>query len=320
MAASIVFYPVLAGLALSSPGAVAMAASTFAYMLSIYTVYGIARFASAGRNYLLWGVAAVALIAGYLITGVGALWPLITAFSLILFAGVIAGRMTAAGSRPFRVYLTGLAVAVLFAVVHYAPQFRPMMTAVSEWTETFVEEITRGLINLGYGADAVRQNMQSTKEMLKAVVRVIPAMLILSAVLPYSIGYLVFAYREGRKGGAAEKLTVFERWKMPFAVMPVVIVAVLLRLLSSGTIALVADNILACLAFYYVITGLALMEYYLRRYLPNFLRVMFYISFFISQFIGLLFSAIMLLIIALLGFIDSFLDWRKVQQLSLEEK
>ncbi len=317
---AMILYPVLAGLALSSLGAVAVTASTVAYMLSIYTVYGIARLAFVGRNYLLWSGAAMAFVAGYFITGTNGLWHLLMAWGLILFAGLFVGRMSAAGRNPLSVYLAGLLVAVFFAVAYYVPQFGQLMSAALAWSEKFMEEITQGLINLGYGADAVRQNLESTKEMLKVVVRLLPAMLILSAVLPFTLGYLIFAYRMGEKGYSRMKLARFERWKMPFAVMPVVIVVVLLRLLSSGNVALVADNILAGLAFYYVITGLALTEFYLRRYLPTFLRVMFYISFFMSQFIGLFFSAIMLLIIALLGFVDSFLDWRKVQQLSLEKK
>jgi uncharacterized protein YybS (DUF2232 family) len=315
-----ILYPVLAGIALSSIGAVAVAASAVAYMLSIYTLYGVSRLAFDGRNYLLWGGAVLAFVAGYLLTGADGLWHLLTAWGLILFAGVIVGRLTAAGKNHLLVYLAGLLVAAVFALAYYAPLFGQLMSAASVWTDRFMEEITQGLINLGYGADAVRQNLESTKEMLKVVVRLLPATLILSAVLPFSIGYLVFAHRLGPKGVFDLKTLRYERWKMPFAVMPVVIVAVLMRLLSSGKVALVADNILASLAFYYVITGLALMEYYLRRYLPTFLRVMFYISFFMSQFIGLFFSAVMLLIVALLGFVDSFLDWRKVQQLSLEKK
>ena len=112
----------------------------------------------------------------------------------------------------------------------------------------------------------------------------------------------------------ANTISPFVLWKMPFAVMVVLIVAILMRLLGSETLKLTADNIVAFLALFYSITGLALIEFYLRKF--NFstaLKIIFYIVFFMSQFIGLF-------VAAFLGFVDSFVDWRKVQQLSLEKK
>ncbi len=60
-------------------------------------------------------------------------------------------------------------------------------------------------------------------------------------------------------------------------------------------------------SIFYCLTGLALMEFLLRRLqLSRLMKILFYLFLFISQFVGF-FAA------ALLGLIDSFADWRKVK-------
>lgn len=314
-------YPVLVAMALTSNNAAAAAATSgLAYMLSIYLHYGVARLAFLGRNYLLWTGAVAAFVVGFSLTGLSALWPLLTAWSLILFAGAVVGRLSAAGRNQVRVYLMGLSAATFFALVNFLPQVGQQMAAMSDMTEKFVQDLNKGLIALGYGADAVHRNLEDVEKMFHVLVRLVPAMLVLSAVVPFSVGYLFFAYRLDRKKYPGRTLAPFARWKMPFAVIGVIIVIIPVRLLGGETLTLVADNVLAFLGFYYLVTGLALIEFYLKRFLPTFLRVAFYVAFFFTQFAGVYIAAIMLSAVILLGFVDSFLDWRKVQQLSLETK
>lgn len=320
--AAMFVYQLLAGMALSPTSApiIAAAANGVAYLLSIYLYYGIARLAYSGHNYLLWGGAVLAFIAGYLISGLAMLWPLLTIWSMILFASVIVGRLSAAGRNQCRVYLISLLVAIGFALAYLLPQMSMQIEALTASSQAFVDWMRQGLVAAGYGEDAVRENLEGVQVFSQAVVKLLPAILVLSAILPFSVGFLIFNFHLDKGSYRGRTVMPFALWKVPFGVMPVLVAAILLRILGGGTLITVADNILAFLAFYYMLTGLALIEYNLRKFLPTYLRVTFYVAFFVFQFAGLYVALAMAFIVAFLGFVDSFADWRKVQQLSLAKE
>lgn len=314
-------YAVLIGLAVGSMGgAPSVIASTVAYLISIYLYYGVARLAFTGHNYVLWGGAVAAVVVSYALAGRAGLWFVLAAWSLVLFAGAVIGRLSFSGQNQQRVYLAGLLVVLGFAIAQYAPQWRMWMSVGSEFVDDAVEYFSQQAVALGYGADAISQDMELMRKVMKSALRLTPSMTVLSAVLPFSIGYLVFNYRLDSERYSGRVMRQFQFWKMPFGILPILIITILFRLLGTPTLVLVADNVLAFLAFFYLVTGLALIEYYLKRYLPSFLRILFYVTFFLSQFAGFYVAAVMLLSVVFLGFFDSFLDWRKVRRLSLDAK
>jgi uncharacterized protein YybS (DUF2232 family) len=78
-----------------------------------------------------------------------------------------------------------------------------------------------------------------------------------------------------------------------------------LRLLGGESAKLVADNCILLLSITYAVGGLALMEFYMKRLgLSLLFRILFYIFLTLTWLIGFLVSAV-------LGFIDSFADWRR---------
>ena len=308
-------YSILAGLATSpeSLGA-SIAVSTLAYFVVIYVYYGVARLAFGNRNYLLWSTGVLAFLFSYSITGLPGLWTLITGWSMILFAGTVLGRFSQSGHDQSKVFLLSLLLVAAFAIAQFFPMWKEMMSVMNGLTEKMVEDARQNLVTLGYGADAVRRSLDSTEKTLKVMVRLIPSLTVLGAVFPFTVAYLIFNRRLDRASYPGKAIAPFVHWKMPFAITPVLIVTILTRLLGSATLKLVADNVLVFLSLVYSITGLALIEFYLRKFnFSTLLKVTFYIIFFLSQFVGLF-------VAAFLGFIDSFVDWRKVQQLSLEEK
>lgn len=314
-------YAVLIGLVVGSVGgALGVILSTVAYLLSIYLYYGIARLAFGGHNYVLWGFAVAAVVVSYLLAGRAGLSFILASWSLVLFGGAVVGRLSARGHNQQWVYVAGLAVVLAFALAQFAPQWRVWMSAASEFVDDAVDYFIQQAIALNYGADAIRQDMEQMRKVLSGSVRLVPAVTVLSAVLPFSVGYLAFNRRLDAKRYPGRAVRPFQMWKMPFGVLPILIVTMLVRLLGTPTLVLAADNVLAFLAFFYLVTGMAMIEYYLRRYLPRFLRILFYVTFFLTQFGGFYIAAVMLLTVIFLGFIDSFLDWRKVRQLSLDAK
>ena len=85
-------------------------------------------------------------------------------------------------------------------------------------------------------------------------------------------------------------------------------------MVGGETITLVADNVLLAMSIYYCVGGLALLAHGLKRFkLPLFVKVMFYIMLTLSGVLGYI-------VIVLVGFIDSFADWRKVNEPPIELK
>ncbi|UCD63314.1 MAG: DUF2232 domain-containing protein [Candidatus Zixiibacteriota bacterium] len=287
---------------------------TFAYFVLIYLYYGIAVLALNRRNTLLWVGGIAAFVTAYMLSGAAGLWNLLTGWSMLLFAGVIMGRLTLMGRSQHRIYLIGLVVVSVFAVAHYLPYWQPMMTALGEFISDQFAQARENLVAMGYGADAVRENLGDSERMSLALVKLVPSMTVLAAILPFSLGYLVFNYRLRGKGYFGPPLAPFIHWKIPFGVTPLLIVAILMRILGSGAVAQAADNLLLFLSLFYCLAGLALVEFYLRKLnLVRALKIAFYIFLFLTQLIGFF-------VAALLGFIDSFVDWRKVQRLSLAQE
>ncbi|UCG60490.1 MAG: DUF2232 domain-containing protein [Candidatus Zixiibacteriota bacterium] len=308
-------YAILIGL-LSSPGNVgaSLVISVLAYFLGIYLYYGVATLAFMARNYLLWFGGIFAFVVSYSIAGLSGTWVMLTSWSMILASGAAVGRLSRTGQRQFKVYLIGLLIVSVFAVAQFLPQWKSLMSFGSELSARLIQDTLEKSVAMGYGADAVQKSLEGVERMFSAMIRLIPAFTVLGAVLPFSVGYLAFAYRLGKTGNAGSTMAPFTLWKMPFMVMPILIVAAAMRLFGSETLALAADNVLAFLCLFYSVTGLALIEFFLRKFnFSTILKILFYIVFFLSQFVGLF-------VAAFLGFVDSFVDWRKVQQLSLERK
>ncbi|MFQ5453564.1 MAG: DUF2232 domain-containing protein, partial [Candidatus Zixiibacteriota bacterium] len=166
-------------------------------------------------------------------------------------------------------------------------------------------------LTLGYGADAVENNLNSARGSLKVLINLIPALTVISVAMQFSIGYIIFLLWLDKNNYQNKLLAPFIFWKVPFGIMLILIITILLRVFGNEMLIHIADNIIAIIAVFYAITGLALMEYYLRKFrLSRFMKIIFYIMLFLTQVIGFFVAVI-------LGFIDSFIDWRKVQQLSL---
>ena len=120
--------------------------------------------------------------------------------------------------------------------------------------------------------------------------------------------------RPGPVAGNPIRLEPFSRWKVPFSVTPVFLVAAVGRLAGGDIITLVADNVLLVLSIYYCVGGLALLEYGLKRFkMPMFVKIVFYIMLTLSGVLGYV-------AIVLVGFVDSFADWRKVNESPIELK
>ena len=286
--------------------------STILYFAAIYFFYGIAELAFERHTYLLWSSAVAAFVLGFLAAGLTDIWSVLTGCSMFLFGGVIVGRMCRDGHSPGRTYLIGAAVVALFFTAQLFSYGDPMMDQTSKEVPRVLAEMDPIYRSLGSTEETTQDVLTQAGKLFALLVRLIPAFTVLGVLVEFGLGFLVFAWVVNRRHPWRGFWAPFSRWRVPFAFTPVVAVTILARLLGNETAQLVADNILAVLALYYCIAGLALIEYYMNKLsLPPLLRFSFYMLLFLTQFVSLLAATAAFGTMTLLGFVDSFADWRK---------
>jgi uncharacterized protein YybS (DUF2232 family) len=231
---------------------------------------------------------------------------------MILFGGVITGRMMADDKPVGRVYtLAGLAVAAFFTA-QFSSLWGPLMAKMTEDLPAILTRMETLYGSLGVGVEAAQDALAQSEKMFRAMTRVFPALTVMGAIAQFSLGFLAFSYVMGRRYPLKRLWIPFSNWRAPFAVTPLLAVAIVTRLVGNETLQLVADNVLAILAVYYSIAGLALIEYYMNKLsLSPLLRISFYLMLFVTQFWSFLAAAALFGTLILLGFVDGFADWRK---------
>lgn len=284
---------------------IGVVAAAVTYFISVYLYYGVAALSYRNKNRLLWLSGLVLAVIGLVANNFESAWSFLITWVMILLAGSVTGYMAHEGYRPLKIYLTGLAIILLFTLVLYLPYWPGMMKMMADTTVKMVADFRKTLLAGGFERSLVEDSAFNMQKMLDILTRLIPASMIMGVIVQYSIGFLMFFARITELDTDRDKPVPFYFWKMPFGFIPVVIVAILLRLTGGDTLKLAADNILLILAVYYCLTGLALGEYFINRFkISMTVRILYYILLILSNLYGFL-------MMALLGFIDSFKDWRK---------
>jgi len=313
------FFPVFvvvsySGVIGSELGLLSVLISTGLYFAAIYFFYGLAELAVEGRTYLLWASAAAALVLGVLTNGLDRVWPLLTGGSMFLFGGVLVGRLCARGRRPATAYLLGAFAVALFFTAQFAGLWGFLMDQARDALTQWLPQLESAYRSAGRSPEAIQDDLAEFQRVGAVLIRLIPALTILGALVEFSLGFLLFSYVVDRRYPWLKFRAPFHSLRVPFALTPVMAVTILARLLAGDQVRLAADNLLAILALYYSVAGLALIEYYMKRFaLSTWLRVGFYVLLTMTPLMQprpltalAVFGTLMLL-----GFIDSFTDWRR---------
>jgi len=288
-------------------GAAILLTSVVAYFLTMYVYYGIARLAYQGYTHLLLGGAVAAVIVSLFMSGLSAIWAPLAGWVMLLLAGAATGRLTHGGYLQGQVYVIGAAVVAILFTLQSIPIWNKFLQTAPRLGEAFAQQVQLFLVGLGYSAEMIQGDLEQSRKVFDVLVRLFPAATILGALLQFSIGYLAFVLWVGRKDPSRRCYVPIILWKVPFGFAPVLIVAILVRFVGGEPLRMIADNALTVLAVYYCVAGLALIEYYLKKlHVSRLTKVLFYLLLFLTQLVG--FFAV-----ALVGFVDSFFDWRKVK-------
>jgi uncharacterized protein YybS (DUF2232 family) len=301
--------PLLAYLAYLQPGGdmaglISLGVGVAVFFLTAGAYYAVARLALESQRMLLLISGGSALIIASLMTGLSGMWIVFMGIVIILAGGIMTGRLTVRQWSSSRIYILGaLMVATLFTA-QYGAVWPDLIAAAGTASETALTELERMMASFGYGEQQITDNSLAMRRMFDFVVGLMPAFTVLSSLLQFSLGFLLFGWWLGRSRPELSLAMDFDYWRVPFGATPVLLLAIALHAVGGEALKLVGSNVLVILAVYYGVTGLALIEYYLKRLgLSLGMKIMFYLLLFLTQMVGFMMAAI-------LGFLDSFFDWR----------
>ncbi len=288
--------------------------SSVSYFLILVLYVGIATLAYKGHTWLLWGSGLAVYIVGYMFTGLDFVWTMFSEWSMIFLGGVVIGRLSLKEEAQQKVFTVGLVVVLLFAMAMYLPLLKRI---TADFTTVSADMLTKAAISLpdaGYSAEETASLISGINKTLSFTGRVIPSILLLSSVFQYAVAYLMFVFLLSKRENTESKIAPFQMWKMPFYLSIILLVGAGMRFFGNDSLSLIGDNILVFLAIFYSISGLSLMEYYLKKFkLPPFVKFSFYLLIFFTQLFGFI-------VAVFVGFIDSFKDFRNREQLNLQNE
>lgn len=284
------------------------------YLLMMYLYYGIAKLAF-NKQYLILGAGIVlAMILGSLVIESSQMTYVLTGWGVLLSAGYLAGLMTQRGRRSRKVYIISIMTLTLFVILHYFSIWQDLSRSSAESIQKLLTQVEDQFAIVGGSQESNRMVIELYHKLLVIVFRLMPAIVILSTAVQFSVGYMLFTKWIDRHHLTPPRWEPFIYWQMPFGFIPVVIVLIAARLLGGEFIQLASDNALAIMAVFYSLTGFALLEFMLRKLRFSVLmKVLFYIMLFFLPLVNPTSGIIMGGGVSLLGFIDSFSDWRKVR-------
>jgi uncharacterized protein YybS (DUF2232 family) len=279
---------------------------TIAYFLGIYLIRGIAIAVAEGRMLLIIVMGVVAAVLGGAVSHPQQLLMMEANLGAIVASGLVIGRLAMTESSQLRLYLWGLAVVIIGGMLMWAPQWPMIMQTFSDGVGEATVRAKEMLVAAGYHEDMAQEAVERIRHLMNNVAKLIPTGTVMNIVAQFSVGFLWFLYRGVPGNAAVGELRPFLLWKAPFGLTPIMIVGILGLQFGGETLNLAAINVLAALSIFYCVTGLALLQYFMARLkVPLWFKVLFYIVFALSGLIGYLGAV-------LLGFVDSFADWRKV--------
>lgn len=287
-------------------------AVNFGVVVMMY--YGISR-AAFSQQFIFLGVAGVTVItlSAVLTKQIPALtiaggW--ITVLLTSILCGVLAFRQLA---LP-KVLAVALCAVVLFSSVQLYPLWSKMFGSATDIINLLVADAREVLVSAGYSEATADKFAGQANIIYGAVLRILPALSIMAAMFQFAVAFWLFAGWLNKNGGHKNGFPQFILWKVPFALTPLLLLGVLMRLFGNDLMKLAADNLILLLAIIYSVAGLAMLEFFMKKLrFGGISRFLIYFLFLVTHVIGFTF-------LALAGFADSFFDWRRKYPLPLNNK
>jgi len=305
--------PLKYGLALQAGSlALSLIVLVAVYLLTIYLYRVVIESAQSGPLWPLWAATGAAMIAGAATCPPEQMVSMLANTLMLSGSAIVVGWRLRLGDSALRLFVWGASAVLVGGTVMFASQWGQQMDMFVMLGQESAEALKQSLSTMGYHPDAADAYADQFVSVSEAAARLVPATTLMNLVAQFTIGLLWFMARGLSAERSVSLLRPMAQWKVPFALTPLVVMAALGRLLGNDTVVLVADNVIMALSLFYCVGGLALMTHVLNRLkTPLIVRILFYVMLTLMGLLGYLFTV-------LLGFVDSFADWRKVSPRSIE--
>ena len=272
--------------------------------LAIILFFGIPTLAFLDK-WLLVRVSCIgALLITILVAAAGEAMQSLLGWCTVFMTALLCGWMAHRGVRPIVTYTVGMLLILALVLIQFGPIWQERMQAMAQWGGAYVKDLEATMAMSGSSAATVARYSDAAKGLIDLAVRLLPATTILQPFLQFSVGFLWFSGVTVQVATGDSGVRPYSEWRAPFALVFPLVAALAMRLVGGDSMTLIADNGLFILALFYSITGLALVENTLRKMgLPGGMRFAAYLLLFLLQVAGFVLTA-------MLGFIDSFVDWR----------
>ena len=165
---------------------------------------------------------------------------------------------------------------------------------------------------------AVEDGSQTLRAIIDFVLRVQPAIEMATLLLIFIVAYRLsegLALRLGLSLPAPLPLSLWRPWE---ELIWVLIAALGLSLLGDGLLADLGLNLIALMGIIYAVQGLAVLRFFAQRQrVPPLVELLFYVGLF---FVAVLAFLLLVLLLAGLGLLDTWFDWRRLRPAPTEEE
>ena len=275
------------------------------------TIWALIVFLYAGLPALVfrdqWSYLRVGFVAALVISGLSvadSIWLWLMTWLALGGAGITTGYLARTGRRVSVVFGAGALIVIGVSLLQIVPVYSEMAQLICSRFDGMIEMFRMQLSTAGNSAAVVDEYVVALNKLADLIIRLLPGGLALAAVSQYALGFAWFSRSVVAPAGQRAVVPPFTVWRAPFALVGLVFLAAAGRFLGGETVRIIADNLLAMLAVVYAVTGASLVEHFMRRVrIGWFGRIVVYIMLFLAQILGFL-------VVALIGFGDSYFDWR----------
>ncbi len=263
-----------------------------------------------GMRFMLLSIIASSFIIGMLTM------PIYSIFVVVLpgITAIVMGYMMNKGYKPVQVLIGGALASIASSVLSMS--LASALAGISTMDQ--IAEIFREVLDMQIGIyknigtepekiEGIRENLEATIQMAMTI---IPAAIVLSSSFLAYINYVLTVYVLNRIGYKSKILPPIQHFRLPksilmgtFLIIALTITTKYFKIVNYKTLML---NVIVIFNFVYFIQGLAVVSYYMMAFhIHKLLRIF--------VFLFLLFNRFGFFAVSILGFIDVFVNFRKLK-------
>lgn len=287
----------------SLPLSVLLAGQTIAYLAMIGLFALLPRLVFEDQLPIFWSLTLVGAAASFLFSDSSFRADAVASWTALIAASLLIGRARLVDQKIESIALLGGIAVIGASLIWLLPNLQ-VMTALQKEQLGLLQSSWQTTLGTTLTVPAEREALTEQLTLLSAfLIRMIPSMIVLSWLTQFSIGLFLFL-RATELIGMRRPVQPLSNWHMPFWLIGALIPLAIARLLGGEEVTYWADNGLAVLAVIYAVGGLAIGEFFMRRFgFGWFMKTAVYLMMFLSGLVGFL-------LLVGFGFFDSFMDWR----------